>query len=108
LETFHLFYPASPFYYLPLKSTRKEGSLIRGLLNDDNAFDVLDVVREIAAAHSVPVAQIALAWQMSKPFITAPIIGARTVEQFKEVVGAVDVTLTDEEIARLDAVSEEF
>ncbi|MEL6269249.1 MAG: aldo/keto reductase [Chloroflexota bacterium] len=88
--------------------TQKARGTARALLDNDAAFDVLDVVREIADGHGVPVAQVALAWQMSKPFITAPIIGARTVEQLTEVVGAVDVTLTDDEITRLDEVSDGF
>jgi aryl-alcohol dehydrogenase-like predicted oxidoreductase len=83
-------------------STRSEGHLIQRLLHDERAFDALDRVREIADGHNAPMAQIALAWLLAKDTITAPIIGARSIEQLTEVAGAADVTLTDEEVAVLD------
>ncbi len=86
-------------------STRTNSGTVRRLLSNERAFDVLDVVRDIAAEHDVPPAQVALSWQMSKPFITAPIIGARTAEQLQQVVGAAELTLTDEQLARLDDIS---
>lgn len=89
-------------------SERKSSGTVQRLLNDDRAYDVLDVVREIADDHGVPMAQVALAWQMSKPFITAPIVGARTVEQLQQTVGAADLTLSEDEIKRLDDISAGF
>ncbi len=83
-------------------STRSHGGLIQRLTTDEKAFDALDVVREIAEAYSVPVAHIALAWLLAKPTITSPIIGARTVDQLTEVVGATEVSLTEEEVTRID------
>ncbi|MEQ8672321.1 MAG: aldo/keto reductase [Aggregatilineales bacterium] len=83
-------------------STRSDGSLIKRLTSDEKAFAALDIVREIADAHSVPVAHIALAWLLAKPTITSPIIGARTVDQLNEVVGATEVTLSAEDVTRLD------
>lgn len=89
-------------------TTRQTSSTVQNLLHNEKAYDVLDVVREMALTHDVPVAQIALAWQLSKPFITAPIVGARTVEQLEQVVGAVDLGLSEAEIKRLDAASDGF
>ena len=83
-------------------STRSDGGLIQRLTSDEKAFAALDIVREIAEAHRVPVAHIALAWLLAKPTITSPIIGARTVDQITEVVGATEVTLSAEDVTRLD------
>ena len=49
--------------------------------------------------------QVALAWVTQQPGVTSPIIGPRTVAQFEDCLGAVDVRLTAEDRARLDAVA---
>jgi aryl-alcohol dehydrogenase-like predicted oxidoreductase len=69
-------------------------------------WDVIDAVRTLAGERDVPMAQIALAWLMARPAVTSVILGARTVEQLVDNLGAADVQLSDEEIARLDAVSD--
>lgn len=89
-------------------STRNKGGLIQELLNSEQAFDTLEKAQEIAAAHNVPVAQIALAWMLAQETITAPIIGARTLEQLNESLGAPDVALSDDEVAALSEVSKGF
>ncbi len=89
-------------------TTRADSSLIKSLIANEKAFDALDVAESIAQAHGVPVAHVALAWQLSKPAITAPIIGARTVAQLQEVVGATELTLSADEIAKLDAATDGF
>jgi aryl-alcohol dehydrogenase-like predicted oxidoreductase len=89
-------------------TTRASSGLIQQLTNSDQAYRVLDVVREIATAHNRPLAQVALAWQLANPSITAPIIGARSVEQLQEVLGADDLRLSDDDIRRLNEVSEGF
>lgn len=89
-------------------STRSDGGLIQKLTKDEKAFDALDIAREIAKTHDVPIAQIALAWMLAKPSITSPIIGARTVDQLKEVVGATEVTLTEDEVAKLDEATKGY
>jgi aryl-alcohol dehydrogenase (NADP+) len=63
---------------------------------------VVDRVGEIAAERGVPMAQVATAWMLSKPGITAPIIGATKPHHIDDAVAAVEVTLSDEEIARLE------
>lgn len=90
------------------ETTRAESGLIKRLVNDDRAYDALDVVLEIAAVHQVPPAQIALAWLLRQDTVTAPIIGARTVAQIGELIGAATLTLTDEEMSRLNAASAPF
>jgi aryl-alcohol dehydrogenase-like predicted oxidoreductase len=89
-------------------STRSSGGLIQNMLNNEKAYIVLDRVMEIADGYNVPPAQIALAWMLTKPTITAPIVGARTVEQLNDVIGATDLSLTDAEIQTLDEVSDGF
>jgi 1-deoxyxylulose-5-phosphate synthase len=66
-------------------------------------FDVADVVRDIAARRDVPPARIALAWLLSRPGVTAPIIGATRTAHVDDAVAALDVPLTDDETARLEA-----
>jgi aryl-alcohol dehydrogenase-like predicted oxidoreductase len=66
-------------------------------------FDVVDVVREVAAEHGLPPAQIALAWLLDKPAVTAPIVGATKVSHLGDAIASIDVALSDEETARLEA-----
>ena len=72
----------------------------------DLGFDVLDTVKEIAAEKGVSSSQIALAWVNSKPGITAPIIGPRTMAHLEDNLGALEVELSADDHARLDAVAE--
>ena len=66
-------------------------------------FDVVDVVRTLAADRSLPPAQIALAWLLSRPGVTAPIVGATKPQHLEDAVAAVEVKLSDDEVARLEA-----
>ncbi|MDR5880759.1 aldo/keto reductase [Caballeronia sp. LZ032] len=70
----------------------------------DRAWQCVSVMRAIADARCVSVAQIALAWLLAKPHVTSVIIGARRVEQLEDNLSAVDIVLSDHELARLDAV----
>jgi aryl-alcohol dehydrogenase-like predicted oxidoreductase len=65
-------------------------------------FKVLDALREMGQERGKTVAQMALGWLLTQPFITAPIIGANTVEQLDELLGAASLRLTEEEMQRLD------
>lgn len=71
----------------------------------ERAWPCVAAMRAIADARGVSVARIALAWLLAKPHVTSVIIGAKRVEQLEDNLGAVDVVLTDDELARLDAVS---
>jgi aryl-alcohol dehydrogenase-like predicted oxidoreductase len=71
-------------------------------LTEEN-FDALDVVRAVADETGATPAQVSLAWQLHHPDVTAPIVGARTVEQLRENLGATAVELTDDQFERLSA-----
>jgi aryl-alcohol dehydrogenase-like predicted oxidoreductase len=64
---------------------------------------VVEQVAAVAAARGVPPAQIALAWMLQKPFVTAPIIGATKTEHLDDAVAALGVKLEAAEIAQLEA-----
>src|SRR5271154_768903 len=63
---------------------------------------VVERLGEIAAGRGVPMAQVALAWMLSKPFITSPIVGATKPHHLEDAVAALKVKLTAEEIAKLE------
>jgi aryl-alcohol dehydrogenase-like predicted oxidoreductase len=63
---------------------------------------VVDAVATIAAARKVPKAQIALAWMLSKPFVTAPIIGASKAGHLDDALAALSLSLSAEEIDALE------
>jgi len=89
----------------PLPDTpRSEGAQKRYFT--EKRWKVHETVKEIADSKNVKMTQIALAWILTKDFITAPIIGANSVEQLEENVGALEIKLQDEEIKRLDKVSD--
>src|SRR5262249_42652093 len=64
---------------------------------------VIDRAGEIAKARGIPRAQIALAWLLHKPAVTAPIVGATKSHHLEEAVAAVEVKLSDAEIEMLEA-----
>jgi 1-deoxyxylulose-5-phosphate synthase len=66
-------------------------------------FDVVDVVRAIAAERGLTPAQIALAWMLGKPGVNAPIVGATKLLHLEDAIASVEVKLSDEEVARLEA-----
>ena len=65
-------------------------------------FAVVDRAAEIAAARGVPSAQVALAWLLHKPEVTAPIVGATKIEHLDDAVAAEQLALDTDEIARLE------
>ena len=69
----------------------------------DADFRVLDALLEVASDLGEPPAKVALAWVLSVPGVTAPIIGATKVWQLEQLAAAVDLTLDDATIARLEA-----
>jgi 1-deoxyxylulose-5-phosphate synthase len=72
-------------------------------LYSDADFDVVDAVRAVAAERGVPAAQIALAWLLAKPGVTAPIVGATRLTHLEDALAAIELQLTDAEVARLEA-----
>ena len=84
------------------RTTVRAGSDPVAEMYEDSDFDVVDVVREVAAERGLPPAQIALAWLLGKPAVTAPIVGATKLRHLEDAIAAMDVTLCEEEAARLE------
>ena len=72
-------------------------------LYSDDDFAVVDAVVDVAKARDLPPAQVALAWLLGKPGVTAPIVGATKLSHLQDAVAAASVRLSDEEVARLEA-----
>lgn len=85
------------------KSAARGGAVKKYL--DSKGLGVLAALDDVAAAHQATPAQVALAWLMARPGITAPIASATSVEQLRELCAAADLVLAADEIARLDTAS---
>ena len=86
------------------KSRARGGAVKRHL--DRLGLQVLTALDSVTAAHQATPAQVALAWLMARPGLTAPIASATSVEQLHELVGAAELALTHNEIAQLDLASD--
>ncbi|WP_172124465.1 MULTISPECIES: aldo/keto reductase [unclassified Devosia] len=71
----------------------------------DRLYDIIDVIVAIAEERNVSGAQVSLAWLLGRPGVTSVIIGGRSEEQFRDNLAAAELKLSNEERARLDAVS---
>jgi len=85
-----------------LTERAKTDAFAEMLYNADD-FAVVDVVSEIAAERGVPMAQVAMAWLLQRPGVTAPIVGATKVNHVTDAIAAAELELSAEEIARIDA-----
>jgi aryl-alcohol dehydrogenase-like predicted oxidoreductase len=65
-------------------------------------FDVIDRLYEVAAERGVPPAQVALAWLLHKPGVSAPIVGATKLGHLEDALAAAALDLSPEEIERLE------
>ncbi len=74
-------------------------------VDKEKAFNIVDVMREIADNKNVSVAQIALAWLLHQSVVTSVIIGAKKQQQLEDNLASVNVDFTDEEFKKLDEVS---
>jgi aryl-alcohol dehydrogenase-like predicted oxidoreductase len=74
-------------------------------VDKERAYDVIDVMREIGNGRGVSVAQVALAWLLHQPQVTSVIVGAKRPEQLADNIGATEVQLSPDELARIDAAS---
>jgi 1-deoxyxylulose-5-phosphate synthase len=72
------------------------------LYDQPTDFDVVDAVNEVAAARGVPSAQVALAWLLQKPGVTAPIVGSTKKKHLKDALAAEALTLSDDEVEMLE------
>jgi aryl-alcohol dehydrogenase-like predicted oxidoreductase len=106
--------PWSPLARGMLTGSRKRGDLTvtaraqaddyaQKLYDDPQDWDVVDAVREVAGKRGAAMAEVALAWLLARPGVTAPIIGATKLEHLDVAVRAVELELTAEEVARLEA-----
>jgi aryl-alcohol dehydrogenase-like predicted oxidoreductase len=75
------------------------------LVDKNRAFRCLEVMRPIAERHGVSMAKIALAWLLAQREVSSVIVGARTIEQLQDNLGAGQVTLSAEELQELEQVS---
>jgi aryl-alcohol dehydrogenase-like predicted oxidoreductase len=73
--------------------------------NEDQVYDIVDALVEIAEEHGGSPAQVALAWTLGRPGVASIVVGARTDEQLADNLGAADLVLGDDERARLDELS---
>jgi aryl-alcohol dehydrogenase (NADP+) len=106
--------PWSPLARGFLAGNRKRGStraatareqsdtFAHDLYYSDADYDVVDRVVEIASAKGAAPAQVALAWLLRQPGVTAPIVGASKMEQLDQAVAALEIKLSDEEARRLE------
>ncbi|MCP9953002.1 aldo/keto reductase [Actinomadura madurae] len=85
------------------KTVRSRNDAFGDGLYVESDFDVVDAVREVAAERGVPAAQVALAWLLAKPAVTAPIVGATKLTHIDDAVAAADLELDEKEVARLEA-----
>ena len=74
-------------------------------IDKERGFGVIDAIRPIAEAHGVSIARIALAWLLHQRAVTSVIVGAKRPEQLRDNLAAVDVELSSEDLATLDAAS---
>lgn len=73
--------------------------------DEERLWRIVDVLNDVAGAHSVSGAQVALAWLLTRPGVASLVIGGRNEAQFKDSIAAVGLHLSAEELGRLDAVS---
>ena len=87
----------------PLPGSRRAKGLQHAMT--DKNFGLIEKMDEIGKAHNATISQVALAWLRADPVITTPIIGATSLEQLDENLGALDVTLTEQERLVLDELT---
>jgi 1-deoxyxylulose-5-phosphate synthase len=85
------------------RTTRTESDPVQdSLYGRPCHFEVIDRVAEIAAERGVVPAQIALAWLLQQPGVTAPIVGATKLQHIEDAIAATELTLSQDELARLE------
>lgn len=77
-----------------------------GMYNRPNDLVVADRVQQMAAQRGISPSQLALAWVLSKPYVTAPIIGASKMQHLDEAIAALDIQLSTEEVRQLEELYE--
>jgi len=91
----------------PLPADSRYGSPNRpqqGRRLNDRSFDVIESLAAFARDKNVPLSQLATAWVIQQPGVTAPIIGPRTFEQLEDAINSANIKLTAEDLARIDEI----
>lgn len=89
----------------PLPDSVRAQGIAGSKFNDQN-FATLDKLKEVASSKGTTVAAVALAWLLSRPMMTAPIVGANSVKQLQDLLPAATLVLSAEEVAALDTASD--
>jgi 1-deoxyxylulose-5-phosphate synthase len=84
------------------RTTRSNNDAFQDVLYSDADFDVVDRVAEVAAKRGVPSAQVALAWLLHRPGVTAPIVGATRLAHLQDALAAEELELSEDEVQRLE------
>ena len=85
-------------------SSRKGQNVMTGRLSE-TSLAIAQVVSEVAREANRSAAQVALAWLLTRPYVAAPVLGARTPAQLEDNLGALDAELSEDQLARLDQAS---
>jgi aryl-alcohol dehydrogenase-like predicted oxidoreductase len=75
------------------------------IVDKERTWNILDVMAPIAKAHGCSPARLSLSWLLAKPVVTSVIIGAKRLDQLRDNLAAVELTLTQDELTQLDEVS---
>jgi aryl-alcohol dehydrogenase-like predicted oxidoreductase len=89
----------------PSPSRGQKSTRLQGYMRDDRAWSLIEALGRIAQGRGKTVSQVALGWLLTRPTVTSPIVGPRTVEQLKDNLGAVGLRLASEEMAEIEAHS---
>jgi 1-deoxyxylulose-5-phosphate synthase len=84
------------------QTARSSADAVAKAFDRDVDQSVVDAIQQIAEARGVPMAQIALAWVLSKQVVSCPIVGATKPHHLQHAVAALDVTLSEDEIVALE------
>jgi 1-deoxyxylulose-5-phosphate synthase len=85
------------------RTTRADSDPVRASHYGDGDLDLVDAVRTVASERRLPPAQIALAWLLGRPAVSATVVGATKLGHVDDAIAALGVALSDEEVARLEA-----
>ena len=85
------------------QTARSSTDVVAKAFDRDVDKPVVDAVHGISQAREVPMAQVALAWVLSKPVVSCPIVGATKPHHLQDAVAALDVELSDDEITQLES-----
>ena len=84
------------------RTTRAASDTFADRLYDESDFDVVDRTVQVAGERGMPPSQVALAWLLHQPVVTAPIVGATKLDHLDDAVAAIQLGLSDGEIGRLE------